>query len=294
VEWSFVRCAIHQDREAIAFCRSCGNALCPDCRITIGGIAYCQTCLDAGRYRPPTPSDEEPAERPPTPVGSITPTTRRNFTLGLVGMIILAVSIHILWMYPIFYFIPAGVGFLQFVPRTIGLALVVSGITLCGFAFDEFKNYFNYKWGFLIGLFTIFSLWILLIGEFLIYTGLVYIPSPYYYYYEIGPLAPLYNGLSIIGSTLFGILMILWPVALLSNRNHIRAQGITIAASVLFLITAHIILLMIPMGFQTLYFYYPFYLFGGIFSFYHAIFIEPAAIITAVIFNRLRTSVKPY
>lgn len=294
--WSGVilRCAIHQDREAIAFCRSCGNALCPECRITIGGIAYCQTCLDAGRYRPLSPTDEKPTEHPPTPIGTVTPTTRRNFTLGLYGMIILAVSIHLLWIFPNLIILPIELGILQYIPRTIGFALIATGVTLSGFAFDEFKNYFNYKWGFIIGMYTILSLWILLIGDFLVYTGLVYSPTPYYYYYVLGPLAFAYNVLNIIGSTLFGILMILWPVALLSNRDYIRSQGITIAASVLFLITAHFILLMIPFGIQTIYFGYTYYLFGGIFSIYHAIFIEPAAIITAVIFNRLRTSIKPY
>lgn len=286
-----MKCAIHQDQDAIAFCRSCGNALCPDCRISIAGIAYCQTCLDAGRVRTVIPSAEEPEERPPTPTGTVTSGTRRNFLFGLIGMVILAVSIHIIWIYP--YFTLYTPSLMSLIPHTVGLALLAGGITLCGFAFDEFKNYFNYSWGFYVGILTILSPWWLLIGDLLVYTGLVFIPDPAYPYRTIpGPLAPAYNIMQIVGSIFLGVIFILWPAVLLSVRKKLRSRPLTITASVFFLITAHILLLQIPFMASSMMSPYYFLILPTL-NYYHAISIEPAAIITAVIINRLRLSIKP-
>lgn len=43
-----MNCALHPDREATAYCRSCGRALCPEDQRDIYGVIYCQNCLAPG------------------------------------------------------------------------------------------------------------------------------------------------------------------------------------------------------------------------------------------------------
>lgn len=42
-----MQCATHPDREATAFCRTCGKPLCPECTRDVRGILYCEACLAA-------------------------------------------------------------------------------------------------------------------------------------------------------------------------------------------------------------------------------------------------------
>lgn len=40
-------CAVHTDRPATSYCRTCGKALCQDCQRDVRGVIYCQDCLAA-------------------------------------------------------------------------------------------------------------------------------------------------------------------------------------------------------------------------------------------------------
>ena len=40
-----MKCAVHTDRDAVAACSSCGRFVCPECKVSIGGRQYCNTCL---------------------------------------------------------------------------------------------------------------------------------------------------------------------------------------------------------------------------------------------------------
>ena len=42
-----MNCATHQDVEAVAYCRTCGKALCAQCTHSIRGVIYCESCLAA-------------------------------------------------------------------------------------------------------------------------------------------------------------------------------------------------------------------------------------------------------
>ena len=293
-----MKCAVHQDHDAIAFCQSCGNGLCSNCRISIAGVSYCQPCLDAGRIRTLGLHPEDPEERLPIPIGPVTSNSRRNFLLGIGGMIIVAIFIHLLWIYPVFgtYVQPDAPASLRIMPRTVGFAIIAVGITLCGFAFDEFKNYFNFRWGFIVGIYTILSPWMMVIGDLLLYTELVYVQDPMNSWRLLpGPLGPLYFVISTVGTVLIGVLLILWAATLLSVRKFTGSSKLNLSASILLLICAHFILLLIPMQIPMfLYIYYPHgaYLFGGLFTAYQAFLIEPATILIAIIFYRLRTSIK--
>ena len=39
-----MRCELHQDKEAVKFCGSCGSAVCEDCLVNAGGTSYCKNC----------------------------------------------------------------------------------------------------------------------------------------------------------------------------------------------------------------------------------------------------------
>lgn len=38
-------CAVHTDREALAYCRNCGKAMCNECTRDVRGLIYCEPCL---------------------------------------------------------------------------------------------------------------------------------------------------------------------------------------------------------------------------------------------------------
>jgi hypothetical protein len=292
-----VKCAVHQEQEAIAVCKTCGNALCTSCRISIAGIAYCQTCLDAGRFRPPTSVAEKPEEPLPVPLGPVTPISRRNILIGVLGLIFIAIFIHTQWMFPYGYYFPMGsFNPSMFVPRSIGAVFVALGIALSAFAWYEFRNFFNFRWAFYIALFTLITPWFGIIAEALIYSGGVFSIVPPYGYWEPGPYAPIFNNLVFLSSFLFGILMILWAIALLWVRKKARSQRLTTGASVIYIILAHMTIIIISLFAQSYLFYpYPAVLisFGPTFL-VSAVIIEIGVIANAVFFYRLAASLKPY
>ncbi len=60
-----MNCKIHDDREAVAGCVSCGNLVCAECDVTVAGKHHCKTCLaDAipAAY-PAAPTRFEPPQR---------------------------------------------------------------------------------------------------------------------------------------------------------------------------------------------------------------------------------------
>ena len=42
-----MKCAVHPEAEATAYCRNCGKALCPECTRSVQGMHYCEPCLAA-------------------------------------------------------------------------------------------------------------------------------------------------------------------------------------------------------------------------------------------------------
>jgi hypothetical protein len=42
-----MNCAVHTDTEAAAFCRTCGKALCENCKRDVMGAIYCEPCIAA-------------------------------------------------------------------------------------------------------------------------------------------------------------------------------------------------------------------------------------------------------
>jgi len=42
-----MNCAYHADQSAVAYCRTCGKALCANCTRPVQGVIYCENCLAA-------------------------------------------------------------------------------------------------------------------------------------------------------------------------------------------------------------------------------------------------------
>jgi len=67
-----MNCAYHADQSAVAYCRTCGKALCANCTRPVQGVIYCENCLAArmGVGAPASSFAPGPAVPPP---GVVTP-----------------------------------------------------------------------------------------------------------------------------------------------------------------------------------------------------------------------------
>jgi hypothetical protein len=200
-------------------------------------------------------------------------------------------------MFPFGYFYPMGhLDLGVFVPRSVGAVFVAVGIALSAFAWYEFRNYFNFRWAFYITLFTLITPWWGIIAEALIYTGSVIIEGPYTSYWIPGPYAPIFNNLVLLSTVLFGILMILWAFTLFWVRKKARSQRLINGAGGIYIILAHMVLIITALVAQS-YLFYPsisiFYYAGYPFVI-SAVIIEIGVIANAVFFYRLAASLKPY
>lgn len=61
-----MNCAVHTDTPAVAFCRTCGKALCESCKRDVMGAIYCEPCI-AARLQS-APATAQPIAVPVTPV----------------------------------------------------------------------------------------------------------------------------------------------------------------------------------------------------------------------------------
>ena len=42
-----MNCAVHNQTQAVAYCRTCGKALCEECKRDVMGAVYCEPCIAA-------------------------------------------------------------------------------------------------------------------------------------------------------------------------------------------------------------------------------------------------------
>ena len=75
-----MNCANHADASAVAYCRTCGKALCANCTRPVRGVIYCEDCLGA-RMENTVPAEGAgfdagfPPPPPPPPIPPATPFT---------------------------------------------------------------------------------------------------------------------------------------------------------------------------------------------------------------------------
>ncbi len=61
-----MNCAVHTDTPAAAYCRTCGKALCENCKRDVMGAIYCEPCI-AARLHGAQPVAAAAAPAPPVP-----------------------------------------------------------------------------------------------------------------------------------------------------------------------------------------------------------------------------------
>ncbi|MGH9642702.1 MAG: LiaI-LiaF-like domain-containing protein, partial [Terriglobales bacterium] len=70
-----MNCAYHADQSAVAYCRTCGKALCANCTRPVRGVIYCEDCLGAKMgVGAPAASFVPPAGAVVPPPGAVPPT----------------------------------------------------------------------------------------------------------------------------------------------------------------------------------------------------------------------------
>jgi TM2 domain-containing membrane protein YozV len=67
-----MNCAVHTDTPAVAFCRTCGKALCEDCKRDVMGAIYCEPCI-AARLQGNAPFAGQPVAAVPVVQGAPSP-----------------------------------------------------------------------------------------------------------------------------------------------------------------------------------------------------------------------------
>src|SRR5271154_1169400 len=67
-----MKCAVHPDVDAVAYCRNCGKPLCSVCARPVRDVIYCEDCLAAtlGLQGPPPPTAAVPGISPEPPTFS--------------------------------------------------------------------------------------------------------------------------------------------------------------------------------------------------------------------------------
>jgi len=91
-----MNCVNHSDTAAVAYCRTCGKALCNACSRNVGGVVYCETCLAERMHgsasqagAAPTGAGQTGAGQgaPGHPMGAVIPPQTRPVVAGLLGFI---------------------------------------------------------------------------------------------------------------------------------------------------------------------------------------------------------------
>jgi Domain of unknown function (DUF5668) len=78
-----MNCAVHTQTQAVAYCRTCGKALCEDCKRDVMGVVYCEPCIAARLQGNAAPGASMP---PPPPVTRV-PGAPSPVIAGLLGFI---------------------------------------------------------------------------------------------------------------------------------------------------------------------------------------------------------------
>jgi len=80
-----MNCAVHNQSQAVAYCRTCGKALCEECKRDVMGAIYCEPCI-AARLQGAAPGATTSGSMPPPPPMSV-PGAPNPVIAGLLGFV---------------------------------------------------------------------------------------------------------------------------------------------------------------------------------------------------------------
>jgi hypothetical protein len=207
------------------------------------------------------------------------------FIVGIIAMVLMIIGLYLLFFAPAL----APIFSLASPFRTWALVFIAIGISLTGITFFGFYRYYDSFIALSVSLFSLLSGWPMVLSDLLLYNPTVLTPGSYPYDYSPGPLYPLYHFSAIIGTLLLAITFIAWTIVFLRTRPFIPAPTLTVVASLFWVLISHyyifqMILILISGG-------NPFVLFSlylSQLSMFMIVAGEPAAILSALIFYRIR------
>src|SRR6478672_13804686 len=80
-----MNCAVHNQTQAVAYCRTCGKALCEECKRDVMGAIYCEPCI-AARLQGSTAGVAMPGAGPLPPLVGV-PGAPNPVIAGLLGFV---------------------------------------------------------------------------------------------------------------------------------------------------------------------------------------------------------------
>jgi hypothetical protein len=80
-----MNCAVHNQTQAVAYCRTCGKALCEECKRDVMGAIYCEPCIAARLQGAPAGTTAGAVPLPP--VAASVPGAPNPTIAGLLGFI---------------------------------------------------------------------------------------------------------------------------------------------------------------------------------------------------------------
>jgi hypothetical protein len=80
-----MNCAVHNQNQAVAYCRTCGKALCEECKRDVMGAIYCEPCI-AAKLQGAAPGTAAPGAMPPPPPLGV-PGAPNPVVAGILGFI---------------------------------------------------------------------------------------------------------------------------------------------------------------------------------------------------------------
>jgi hypothetical protein len=80
-----MNCAVHNQTQAVAYCRTCGKALCEECKRDVMGAIYCEPCI-AAKLQGAAPGTTAPGAMPPPPPVGV-PGAPNPVVAGILGFI---------------------------------------------------------------------------------------------------------------------------------------------------------------------------------------------------------------
>ncbi len=281
-----MKCAIHANQDAIGVCNACGGGVCPQCQQRIGGIFFCLPCLDAGRYRPSLGTQTSDMGSHQVPTGFLSPFTRALFIIGIIAMGIMIVGFYLIWCARL---VPSPSNVTN-VYKTMGLAFIALAITLTGITFFGLFRYYNSFLALSVSLFSLLSGWLMVVSDLLLYNPDFFVEG-WYNNLLPGPLFPQFQLTLLAGYIFWAITFIVWAILFLHTRHFLPSSKLAIAASICYLVMAHVIILFqIPLILQmpnssniAIHFIY-------MESYFIAILAvaEAAAILSAILFYQIR------
>ena len=289
-----MRCSVHPDQEAVAICRACGGGVCPRCRSVIDGISFCYACTVAGRYRQSLV--REPAKTTLHPLGRADALARRFYAIGMAGLALFGVSLHLVWTLGLFWATMPFLGGSEYAAPnfllTAGFSFLAIGLALSGFAFLGLQRQFGVGEGFAAAASSFLFAWWPVTADLLKYTGLV-LCNPYHADFLFpGPLYSAYVTLQVFGLTMILVTILLWARALFAVRY--PSQQSSVAMNALALIGMAVvlttILLLIDLASRS---FYSLILSPVEFSIFFllALILEPATLLIVLLLYRVRRGI---